>query len=236
MIDFLFNTLAIIISTLLLGLLYNFINNKTSIAIRKTFGWKFFIIIAFIGTILHELSHLIMVLIFFHMPTKIELFRPIKGKEDGVLGFVEHNYKSTRYRTAGNFFIGCAPMISGSLMIVLLLNYLNIDLKNINITHIDLNIKFLIILFLILSISLCMNMSKMDMKNSVLGCISFIILAISIYIFLELFTKIDLTIITNYYNIITINFVSTLIIGLIICLFMCIFFNLLYLIKYMIKK
>jgi hypothetical protein len=59
-----------------------------------------------------------MALIFGHKIVEVELFRPRAAKIDGVLGFVEHRYnKRSLYQRIGNFFIGIAPMIFGTIAI-----------------------------------------------------------------------------------------------------------------------
>lgn len=236
MINFLYNTTIIIIVTFLSGILYNFVNNKTSKAIQKTFGWNFFILIASIGTIIHELSHLIVSLLFLHLPLKIELFRPIKGRIDGVLGCVEHSYKKTKFRIAGNFFIGCAPMISGSLIIMLLLKLINIDINNLSLSNIKCDFEFFIVMFLIISIAICMNMSKADMQNSIFGCISLMSLSFTIYMILKVFTSIDMEVIINYSNILTKYYVYVLIFGFIICCITYTIFNIIYVLRKILIK
>lgn len=73
-----------------------------------------------IGTPVHELSHAAMCIVFRHKIKKIKLFSI--DKRNGTLGYVQHafNPRSIWQRT-GNFFIGIAPVISGSCVILLLL-------------------------------------------------------------------------------------------------------------------
>ncbi|MCL2328865.1 MAG: hypothetical protein FWC39_10205 [Bacteroidetes bacterium] len=69
-----------------------------------------------IGVPLHELGHALFCVIFNHKITDIQLFKP--NKQDGTLGYVTHSYDSKNwYQAAGNFFIGCAPIIFGALML-----------------------------------------------------------------------------------------------------------------------
>ncbi len=73
------------------------------------------------GTVVHEFSHFIMCLLFGHKVVDVAWFRPIQGMKDGVLGYVEHSYiPSNLYQQVGNFFIGIAPMLLGSIIILLL--------------------------------------------------------------------------------------------------------------------
>ena len=107
------------------GLIFDrieYLNNKL---IFSTFGKMGVIITGFIGTVVHELSHFIMCLIFGHKVTEVKLFRPIAGQSDGLLGYVSHSYnKNNLYQTTGNFFIGIAPLIGGTITIIILFKLL----------------------------------------------------------------------------------------------------------------
>lgn len=121
LIESLLNLISILGIFIFFGFLFNIIESKNNQLIQQAFGEKIIIFTGFIGTIVHELSHTIMALIFNHKIVKIELFRPRKYKEDGVLGFVRHTYNpSSIYQQVGNFFIGIAPMIFGTLAISLI--------------------------------------------------------------------------------------------------------------------
>lgn len=107
------------------GLLFDRIERINNNLICSTFGRAGIIITGFIGTVVHELSHLIMCLIFRHKITEVSLFRPISGQLDGVLGYVGHSYnKNSLYQSMGNFFIGIAPLIGGTVVIVFLFKLL----------------------------------------------------------------------------------------------------------------
>lgn len=86
-------------------------------------GQIFFIVTGFLGTPVHELSHAAMCLVFGHRIERICLFSP--DDKTGTMGYVEHRYNPTSiYQQIGNFFIGIAPMIGGSLVLLLLLAWL----------------------------------------------------------------------------------------------------------------
>ena len=141
LIDSFANLASILGIFVIFGFIFNVIENKNNQLIQRALGEKIIIFTGFIGTVVHEVSHLIMALIFNHKIVKIELFRPRKYKEDGILGFVRSTYNpNSIYQQVGNFFIGIAPMIFGTLTIWLLfiifsnniytmfLNYMDIGL------------------------------------------------------------------------------------------------------------
>ena len=79
------------------------------IAVIYSTGW--------IGTSAHELGHALMCLVFGHRITKLSLFRP--DFDSGVMGSVSHSYNAKNlYQLVGNFFIGVAPLITGSALLV----------------------------------------------------------------------------------------------------------------------
>ncbi len=73
-----------------------------------------------IGTPVHELSHAAMCFLFGHKIKQIKLFGI--NKRNGTLGFVKHSFnpRNLRHRI-GNFFIGIAPVVTGSYVVLLLL-------------------------------------------------------------------------------------------------------------------
>ena len=83
------------------------------------FGFNGILFTGILGTPLHELSHYVMCLIFKHNIVRVELFRPSSCKVDGVLGFVSHSFnKNSLYQQIGNFFIGIAPLVFGSIALI----------------------------------------------------------------------------------------------------------------------
>ncbi len=107
----------------LLGYLLSKLQKLSNENYLKALGWKGILWTAWIGTPFHELGHYLFAKIFHHKVVEIALFRP--NKETGGLGHVNHSYKkSSIYQTLGNFFIGAAPMIFGTLLLFLLLSFL----------------------------------------------------------------------------------------------------------------
>ncbi len=73
-----------------------------------------------IGTPVHELSHAAMCIVFRHKIKRIKLFGI--DKNSSTLGFVEHSFsRHSLWQRAGNFFIGVAPVVAGSAVLLLLL-------------------------------------------------------------------------------------------------------------------
>ena len=78
---------------------------------------------SFIGTPIHELSHALMCVIFMHKIHEIKLFQI--NDADGVLGYVSHSYnRKNLWAVIGNFFIGTAPIICGSLLLFFSMKFL----------------------------------------------------------------------------------------------------------------
>lgn len=89
----------------------------------RSVGWKGILITAWLGTPIHELGHVLFAKIFRHKIARFSLFQP--NKATGGLGHVEHSFnKYSLWQRLGNFFIGAAPMIFGSMILVAMLYFL----------------------------------------------------------------------------------------------------------------
>lgn len=107
---------SIVISGLVLGVFKNLICQYMQYAL----GFSGILITAWIGTPIHELGHAVMCWVFHHKVIEVKLFNP--DPESGVLGYVNHSYDPRSiYQKIGNFFIGIAPIVGGTLVIMLLM-------------------------------------------------------------------------------------------------------------------
>ena len=197
------------------GFIYQIIEAKSNYYIIKTFGLNGLLITG-IGTVIHEFSHYLMCKIFGHDVTEVKLFRPFKFKDDGILGYVKHSYdRNSLLQRIGNFFIGIAPMIIGTLVMLLILiilfpklytsfNYSikisepidifkvfteNIEMFYESIFNVNniVDIKFWIFIYLMLSITLHMSLSKPDLENAKEGLLYIFILSIFIAFIFHIF-------------------------------------------------
>ncbi len=184
---------------LLYGIIFSVTKKQNHRLLRNTFGHFGTLLFGIIGVPVHELSHLLMCLLFRHKVTEVRLFRPIRSRQDAVLGYVRHKYnKNSIYQKIGCFFIGIAPMILGAFLIVLIMNFIYPTLLYAMISfpsmdHLQLNkvlpvfllngrvilrtifsnsslhIRCLIGIYVILSIALHMTISKADFLNAMSG-------------------------------------------------------------------
>ena len=133
--------------------------------------------------------------IFNHKIIEVKLFRPFEFKEDGMLGYVNYSYnRKSLYQRVGNFFSGIAPIIGGTIIIIVIsillfpsiydnLNLsINIseskDILKILVDNLEAfynaifnldnikDIKFWIFIYLVTSISIHMTLSKADLENA----------------------------------------------------------------------
>ncbi len=128
MIDWLLN-FGLILLTQLTGLfgiffVFGFILSKLESATHRAYhnsvGWKGILWTAWIGTPIHEIGHIVLAKLFRHRIERFSLFGP--NEITGNLGYVDHSYSPRSiYQKIGNFFIGAAPLIFGSLFLVILL-------------------------------------------------------------------------------------------------------------------
>jgi len=117
-------TLSQIIILLGPGLALGFVMHFVAKFTRQHIGYKWDLrLVSWIGTPIHELGHAFFCVVFGHNITEIQLFRP--DPVTGTLGFVNHSYNpNSSYQQIGKFFIGVGPIIFGTVVLILLSNWL----------------------------------------------------------------------------------------------------------------
>lgn len=195
---FILVNVVILCPIVIYGIIIAFINKLNSKNLHTQSKWWIYTMCGFIGTPIHELSHLIFNLIFFHKVKEVQLYRPRKSRKDGILGYVNfsHNEKSL-YQNVGLFFTGIGPMIGGCAVLYLLMVLLLPDafhslvytkIESLDIIDILLNLKenmitnltciftkysslqnLIIFLVLAFSISTHMHISPADLKTAIKG-------------------------------------------------------------------
>ncbi|WP_258074924.1 hypothetical protein [Brachyspira murdochii] len=115
-------------SIIIFGFILYILSSITRRIFAKTLGSKTEVYITgWIGTPIHELSHALFCIIFKHKINDIKLF----NSKSETIGYVLHSYDSRSwYQQMGNFFIGVAPIIIGTLIVYLLFMLLAPELKN----------------------------------------------------------------------------------------------------------
>lgn len=236
--EFFLINLLLLLPLVIFGFLFSVMKKSCNRNLRKSIGYLGTLIFGIIGVPIHELSHLLMCIIFRHTVTEVSLFRPTKGRYDNILGYVKHKYnKNSIYQTAGCFFIGIAPMIIGSSIIVYMINLIfpsmindlisfnsfqtlqmnfiiNTIFANTKLIYTTLfqasnftNIYFWISIYIIVSITLHMTISKADFDNALSG---FALLEIVFFIFALLSNILDLNTDVVFHNI---EHISSILLG-----------------------
>ncbi len=107
--------------------LVGFLISKLSTVFYRMFASKTLCyVLGVIGTPIHEISHAIMCLIFGHKITDMKLFQV--DENDNKLGYVVHTFNPKNpYHQIGNYFIGVAPILVGTLIICFLMRIMMPD-------------------------------------------------------------------------------------------------------------
>ncbi|WP_419881849.1 hypothetical protein ACN6MY_20660 [Peribacillus sp. B-H-3] len=100
------------------GFLLAFLERLSNTFLYRAFGTRGILFTAWLGTPIHELGHALMCVLFMHKIREIKFFQ--WNSPDGVLGYVSHEYnRGSVYQSAGNFFIGIAPVLMGITSLIL---------------------------------------------------------------------------------------------------------------------
>ena len=113
--------LYFVVSVFVVGFLISQINKLFYRTVEQKRGFCY--ATGVIGTPVHELSHALMCLVFGHKIVEMKLFQI--DEETGVLGYVNHSYNPRNvYHRMGNYFIGVAPIVGGTVIIYLIIRFL----------------------------------------------------------------------------------------------------------------
>lgn len=200
-----FEIVCLVGSIVVVGFILGFLREKSIKNFYKAFGRKSIYITGFIGVPIHELSHAIVAIIFRHQITEIKLFQ--LNSEDNTLGYVNHRYNpKSIYQQIGNFFIGIAPILGGTISIGILMYFLipsiyngfmstilnnmnQVNLINVVLSFKELikliftldnfkNVEFIIFILLTICISSHISLSKEDIKGASKGLFSMFLMLI----------------------------------------------------------
>lgn len=112
--------LIIVTPFVLFTLIIHRIERFTQHRLAVRFGWKSILWTGWLGTPIHELSHVAMCIVFRHRIDDVALFEP--DVNSGRLGYVRHSFtKSNWFERLGNVFIGLAPLAGGAIALTILL-------------------------------------------------------------------------------------------------------------------
>ncbi|MBW2732995.1 MAG: hypothetical protein JRH20_11435 [Deltaproteobacteria bacterium] len=99
------------------------LERRVSRYVAHRLGWRGVLITGWLGVPLHELSHILMAKLFGHRIIAYRLFEP--DPVSGTLGYVRHSYRHpTLWQRSGYFFIGIAPLLAGSALLLSLLAWM----------------------------------------------------------------------------------------------------------------
>lgn len=210
--NFLIQVAWLLLPIILLGFIISKIN-KCFYNLAGSSSMKICYATGFIGTPIHELSHALMCVIFRHKIVEIKLFQI--GSDDGTLGYVNHSYNpKSFYQRIGNFFIGIAPILVGSLVLLFamwlfvpamtaeLFVYASEIAEGLSFESMSVFLSMIVTFFkyaiqplwwvyLILgtAISLHMNLSQSDIKGAKTGIVLIFVVFLSLNLLLAFFVS-----------------------------------------------
>lgn len=117
----------VILIPALLGTCLSLTGRQAKLRVVELWGPRLQALIGGIGVIIHELSHLIVALIFGHHINHVTLLHIPNPRDpsDTGLGVVNHAWNTHNwYQKMGNFFIGIAPLLGCTLVLWVITNWL----------------------------------------------------------------------------------------------------------------
>jgi hypothetical protein len=108
----------VILPLVIFAILFHWIEVVVQRRLIQRFGWQAALWTGWIGTPIHEASHVVMCWVFGHELESVALFSP--DIREGRLGYVRHTYhRGSWWQETGNFFIGIAPLFGGATVLLL---------------------------------------------------------------------------------------------------------------------
>jgi hypothetical protein len=109
---------GLVLAALMHGL-SGFVERRAS----RALGGAAYLLFGWLGTAVHETGHALFCLLFGHRITGIRLFD--FAPRDGTRGHVSHSFDpASPWQRTGNFFIGIAPILFGTVVIVVAARWL----------------------------------------------------------------------------------------------------------------
>ncbi|MGO3468304.1 MAG: hypothetical protein ACTIMJ_03025 [Weissella hellenica] len=186
--------LIFLIMPLAASYVISWLTMKSQRHLMLRFGQHAPFIFSWLGTIVHELAHALLALLFGHHLDKIVLLtNPFKSDKDRRLGYVDHSWHSHNlYQRLGNFFIGLAPMLVISLVTGIITQILWPNLFDIQTLgwHVFVGVpgwQIVIWICLIFNLNLGMNISSADWHNVWQGLTVYIMFLLIVGLILGLF-------------------------------------------------
>ena len=113
--------LSILMPFVVFALVVHALERISQRQLAQRFGWKSVMWTGWLGTPIHEMSHVVMCLLFRHRIHEVAFFEP--DEKSGRLGYVRHSCrKKSWFEELGNPFIAIAPLMGGSAVLLILIN------------------------------------------------------------------------------------------------------------------
>lgn len=110
---------------LLTVVVLTYINRNSKERLAQRFGPKAIVYVGGLGVVVHELSHLLVALLFGHHINRFRLLITDVPDDGGVLGYVDHSWnRNNYYQFLGNALIGTAPVFGCAAALILLTRWL----------------------------------------------------------------------------------------------------------------
>ena len=175
-----------------LTIMLQFFSQQIGGKISRVIGYRNYIYLTSVGVAIHELGHAFFCVLFGH---KIKALVPFTLNKGECLGYVSHSYNpGNLYHRIGNFFIGTGPIWAGFSSVVLLSEILlppeifslsiEKEINPINFIYGIFNPIFwinplsYIWIYLTVSITLHISLSKPDIKGALDGAIAIFVVVL----------------------------------------------------------